>query len=174
MGVTASHDRSDLDLTRVNARRRVRGPAIALLLVSVFMFLTSALGLYVSFGSDRDWSHDLWSYLRTWSDRPAWQDWVQTHLDEHAQPGRDRSIERLLMGIVTVARIAIYLVVFWAGLNALALRRYGLCITGTILTLIFNGALCAGLPVGIWALWILSQADVRGAFDMPMPGRQVP
>jgi hypothetical protein len=148
------------------ARRRLRGPGLAMVLAALWMFLTSAITIYFNFFSDRDWSLDLWNTLRTLSDHPAYQDWVQSNIANH--PNRDRTVEKVVVGLVPMIRGIVYSVVLIAGLRMIAVKNYGFCITGAILSVIFNGAFCAGLPVGIWALWMLCQPQLRQEFDRPV------
>lgn len=51
--------------------------------------------------------------------------------------------------------------------SALKMRRlqsYGLTMTASILAIIFSPSTLIGLPIGIWALVVLSQREIRGAF----------
>jgi hypothetical protein len=130
--------------------------------VAVLMFVLSAISVYFSLVSERDWSLDLWATLAKASDNPTWREWVQGHIDEHTH--RNRTLEMAFVVIVAICRVIVYSIVLVAGLRMRALRSYGFVMIGAVLTLIFNGAFCAGLPVGIWALLVLSRPGVRDAF----------
>jgi hypothetical protein len=149
-------------LTHDAARRIVRGPATALVAIAILMYVLSAISVYFSIFSEYDWSLDLWQRLHGASDNPTWRDWVQGHIDEHNH--RNRSLETVFVVLVTICRVIVYSFVLLAGLRMRALRSYGIVMIGAILTLIFNGAFCAGLPVGIWALLVLCRPGVREAF----------
>ena len=53
-----------------------------------------------------------------------------------------------------------------AGIKMLQRRSYGLVMAGVIVGMIpcLSGCCCTGLPFGIWALVVLSNAEVRKSF----------
>ena len=53
-----------------------------------------------------------------------------------------------------------------AGIKMLHRRSYGLVMAGVIVGMIpcLSGCCCTGLPFGIWALVVLSNAEVRKSF----------
>jgi len=61
-----------------------------------------------------------------------------------------------------------------AGLKLKRLEAYGLAIAGAILAILLTPMNLIGLPIGIWALVVLSRREVREAFGkglpMPRPG----
>jgi hypothetical protein len=52
------------------------------------------------------------------------------------------------------------------GLRMMSLRNYGLCMAAAILAIIpcTNACCCIGLPLGIWAVVVLSKPEVKSAF----------
>jgi hypothetical protein len=56
--------------------------------------------------------------------------------------------------------------VIYAMLEMRKVRRFPIAVTGAILAMLPVGSLCCcfGLPLGIWALVVLFNADVRAAF----------
>ena len=51
------------------------------------------------------------------------------------------------------------------GLRMKALKGWGLAVTGSVLTFYpLGGCLCCGAPLGLWALIVLMNADVKAAF----------
>lgn len=60
----------------------------------------------------------------------------------------------------------ISLLIMAAGMQMMRLKSWGLAVTGSILAMVnFQGACCClGLPVGVWALIVLTQPVVRSAF----------
>lgn len=64
--------------------------------------------------------------------------------------------------ISTVCSIVIIL----GGMRMRSLSGYGLAMTGSILSILpCNSCCCIGLPIGIWAIVVLANADVKAAFD---------
>jgi hypothetical protein len=69
---------------------------------------------------------------------------------------------------MSLLALAISALVLWSGLQMRQLKGRGLAIAGAILAMIpcFTGCCCViGLPVGIWALVVLMNAEVKAAFD---------
>ena len=64
-----------------------------------------------------------------------------------------------------VALLASGLILF-GGLKMKKLESYGLAITASILAIIpcTSGCCLVGLPIGIWALVVLSKPEVKSAF----------
>jgi predicted Ser/Thr protein kinase len=69
----------------------------------------------------------------------------------------------LLMMVALTALLASSLMIA-AGLLMMRQRAYWLCVVGSLLALIVTPGNLIGLPIGIWALVVLSQRDVRQAF----------
>jgi hypothetical protein len=68
--------------------------------------------------------------------------------------------------LVSVPTLAVYPLVIVGGLRMRDLRRRGSAMTGAILAMLPCGpAFLFGLPVGVWALAVLSDPAVRAAFD---------
>ena len=55
-------------------------------------------------------------------------------------------------------------VILVAGLKMKRLQTYGLAVAGAILAILVTPGNLVGLPIGIWALVVLSQRQVREAF----------
>jgi hypothetical protein len=60
--------------------------------------------------------------------------------------------------------LSISSVILVAGLEMKQLQAYGLAIAGSILAVLVTPGNLVGVPVGIWALVVLSQRQVRQAF----------
>ena len=67
---------------------------------------------------------------------------------------------------INVLTLILSLVTLLAGIRMLQRRSYSLVMTGVILAIIpcFSACCCLGLPFGIWALVVLSNAEVKAAF----------
>ena len=125
-----------------DARQQVRGPAIGLLVVGILNWLAIPLAVSVF----------LW-----WSLRGIPQ--------PLGHPSVEPDVVPLSLAIVTVALVPMLLstLIIVASVKMKRLRAYWLAITGSVLSIVSPAALI-GLPVGIWALVVLSQTDVRRAF----------
>jgi len=71
---------------------------------------------------------------------------------------------RLLVRIVPLVVLVLSAVIFAAGLKLKRLEAYSLCIVGSILAILVTPGNLLGLPIGVWALVVLTQRDVREAF----------
>ncbi|MEY2805607.1 MAG: hypothetical protein ACK57N_07360 [Planctomycetia bacterium] len=86
-------------------------------------------------------------------------------------PGTTENLVSALAGgnlVMSLLALAISALVLWSGLQMRQLKGRGLAIAGAILAMIpcFTGCCCViGLPVGIWALVVLMNAEVKAAFD---------
>lgn len=86
-------------------------------------------------------------------------------------PGTTENLVSALAGgnlVISLLALAISALVLWSGLQMRQLKGRGLAIAGAILAMIpcFTGCCCViGLPVGIWALVVLMNAEVKAAFD---------
>jgi TPR repeat protein/tRNA A-37 threonylcarbamoyl transferase component Bud32 len=74
--------------------------------------------------------------------------------------------------LVPLAALVLSSVMLAAGLMMKRLGAYSLAIVGAILAILITPGNLIGLPIGIWALVVLSRREVREAFGkgLPMPG----
>lgn len=91
-------------------------------------------------------------------------------------PGMPPEVERMLKSYLAMAEtfavpinaltLILSLVTLLAGIRMLQRRSYVLVMTGVILAIIpcFSACCCLGMPFGIWALVVLSNAEVKAAF----------
>jgi TPR repeat protein len=75
--------------------------------------------------------------------------------------------------IVPLAALVLSSIMLVAGLMMKRLAGYGLAIAGAILAILVTPGNLIGLPIGIWALVVLSRREVCEAFGkgLPMPGQ---
>ena len=66
--------------------------------------------------------------------------------------------------LVPLSALVLSSVILVAGLKMKRLQAYGLAIAGSILAILVTPGNLIGLPIGIWALVVLSQRQVREAF----------
>ena len=77
----------------------------------------------------------------------------------------------LLLLVLLSAALVLSSIMLVAGLMMKRLAGYGLAIAGAILAILVTPGNLIGLPIGIWALVVLSRREVREAFGkgLPMP-----
>jgi len=71
--------------------------------------------------------------------------------------------------LVPLAALILSSVMLVAGLKMKRLEAYGLAITGSILAILVPPGNLIGLPIGIWALVVLTRREVREAFGKHLP-----
>ena len=71
---------------------------------------------------------------------------------------------RVVMLIVLVSAFVCGILMILAALKMKRLQAYGLAVAASILAIIVSPSNLIGLPIGIWALVVLSQREVRAAF----------
>jgi predicted RNA-binding Zn-ribbon protein involved in translation (DUF1610 family) len=67
--------------------------------------------------------------------------------------------------VVFVIAAAVYGLMFLGGFKMFRMESWGLALTGAILMVFPCTFFCMGIPVGIWAIVVLSLSNVRRAFD---------
>ncbi len=77
---------------------------------------------------------------------------------------RGKNLHGGLLIWVPLAALIFSSLMIVAGLKMKRLEAYGLAITGSILAMLISPGNLVGLPVGIWALVVLSHREVREAF----------
>lgn len=82
---------------------------------------------------------------------------------------RDERFAQLLGGTIGMVSnllgLVLYSVAIWGALKMKSLQSYGLAMTAAIIVMLPCSCCCLiGLPVGIWALVVLLNADVKAAF----------
>ena len=68
--------------------------------------------------------------------------------------------------ILSIVSMVIGLVIFFGAFKMKRLESYGLALTASILAMVPCVSPCClvGLPIGIWAIVVLSKPEVKGAF----------
>lgn len=130
---------------RADPRRAVSLPATALIAVSVVSCIVVVTGLAFNF----------WLLASGTADR----------LPEPALMAKQTQISvRMALELVMLAFHAVTIV---GALRMRALRGHGLARAGAMLACIpcLSPCLVLGIPVGVWALFVLARPDVREAFS---------
>ena len=142
----SSQSSSQPPIDREAALRRVKAPAIALIVVGAI----SAVGL-VGNGA-----------LTLLTDAAAMQQQQAAMLDEY---GLGFLVSTGFTFGTTALGVVASIVIILGGLKMRALEGYGLAMTASILALVpCLSCCCITLPFGIWALIVLMDANVKQAF----------
>ena len=143
------------------AREKVSGPANFLIAAAVFMFI----GLFLNIGiiaSGYDLQVAMLEFMEPYVQGPEKQKFQQQIQDAR---NRDRSVEKVQSVGATVIGVVMDVLVLLGGLRMKQLRSYGLAMAGAICALIpCNSCCCLGFPAGLWAIIVLSNADVKAGF----------
>ena len=84
------------------------------------------------------------------------------------------SLRHWYMVLRPMLALAIAGLIFLAGLKMRRLEAFGLSVGGAVLAILTAPGNLIGLPVGIWALAVLSHREIRSAFALKAQGRSVP
>lgn len=140
-------------------KSKVSAPAIALLVVAILsalMFIVSLFG-----NAFNEWALK----MAEQSDMPPEQ---LEQFRNLSMQGAGGALSIFFMALHIVGTVVIAL----GALRMKNLQSYGLAVTASILAMIpcTSGCCCIiGLPVGIWALIVLMDKDVRAAFGAAQP-----
>ena len=151
------------DVTVVVAKAIMAAPGSFMIGASIIMFLTSFLGLYVTFGREEDVEETVMKYVQLRvNDR-----WAED-LERRIQLRRDadKTVEHAIRGGYITFGFLANGSVLYAGIRMRSLKNHGLCVAGAIVAIILNGCSCVGFPIGIWALLALIRTDVKSGFDI--------
>ena len=71
---------------------------------------------------------------------------------------------RMFLGVIVLANCAFSI---WAGMHLQRLQQHQLCWLAAVLLCIpaLGPCVCLGIPIGIWAITVLSRSEVAEAFD---------
>jgi len=124
------------------ALAEVKGPATGLVVVAILGFIAQVLGLI--------WRLGFSAFAATQTAQPAWANMFSGTLST-------------VSGIIGIAVSGLIL---FGGIKMMKLENYGLAMTASIVAMIpcISPCCLVGLPIGIWAVVILSKPEVKGAF----------
>jgi hypothetical protein len=141
-----------------NAKSKVTGPAIGLIVSGVFWGLGALWALFNGI------------FAMFFMDTAMMQNQMnQQQLEQLESQGMDPGQILQLTGVAYVVAgvvgIIFAVVIILAGVKMMNLKSRGLAFTASILAMIPCSCGCiVGLPIGIWSLIVLSQPDVKSAF----------
>jgi hypothetical protein len=126
-----------------DAADRVNGPAIGLIVVAIVSLVAQILGLI--------WNLVFASMASRQTAQPPWGNYFSGTF----------AIIGAVIGIATSG------IILFGGLKMKKLENYGLAMAASIIAMIpcFTGICClAGLPIGIWALTVITKPEIKSAF----------
>jgi hypothetical protein len=139
---------------------------LMMILASVVMFLSSVGGLYLVFGSGEDLNVRVLEWFKGLNQDPRFQADIQKQIDDRKNMDPNlRMMERTMNVGFSALGLAANTLVLIAGIRMRALKSYVLCVVGCVASFAFNGCCCVGLPVGVWAIVVLVNADVKAGFE---------
>jgi hypothetical protein len=126
------------------AASKVKGPAIALIVITVLGILAQLLSLVMN--------------MAGMSQVPAGM-----------PPEAERWVTMMSGGIgilATVLSLAIGGLIIFGATKMMNLQSYGLAMASSIVAMVpcLSPCCCLGIPVGIWAIVVLNNAEVKAAF----------
>ncbi|HEY1662081.1 MAG TPA: hypothetical protein VGI03_06655 [Verrucomicrobiae bacterium] len=145
----------DVGSSNAKALQMVKAPAIALIVTAILSLLLS-----------------LWSLVRTIFFPPN-MDQFNTALQQMNNPQMQQILQKWVglftgpLGIIDVLfGIAVSILIWFAAARMMALRTYELAVAGAVLAMIpcLSPCCCIGLPIGIWALIVLRNNEVKTHF----------
>ena len=150
--------RADLEA----ARRRVATPAMLLIvfgLIAVFVELGSLIATFSAPNVLMD------QYKKFIDDLPPGPNKQQLQ-DEFESDKDDLRLDSPTNLGGTILGLVLSLAMLVGGFKMKSLSGYGLALTGAICAIIpcVNGCLCFAMPIGIWAVVVLANPDVKAAF----------
>ncbi len=140
-------------------KSKVTAPAIALLVVAILSVLLFIVSLFGNAFNEA---------LLEWAEKSDMPPEQLEQFRSMSMQGAGGALSFFFMGLHIVGTVVIAL----GALRMKNLQSYGLAVTASILAMIpcTSGCCCIiGLPVGIWALIVLMDKDVRAAFGAPQP-----
>jgi hypothetical protein len=126
------------------AAARVKGPAITLIVITALGILGQIISMVANLAGMRSMPQNL---------PPEAERWV--------------GLMSGGLGVVaTILTLAVGGLIIFGAMKMMALENYGLAMAAAIVAMIpcLSPCCCLGLPAGIWAIVVLSNAEVKAAF----------
>jgi hypothetical protein len=127
------------------AAARVKGPAIALIVITALGILGQLISMVANLAGMRSVpSQDL---------PPEFERWI--------------SIMSGGLGFVfTVITLAVGGLIIYGAMKMMRLENYGLAMAASIIAMVpcLSPCCCLGIPIGIWSIVVLTNAEVKTAF----------
>ena len=127
------------------AAGRVKGPAIALIVITALGILGQLISMVANLAGMRT--------MPTADMPPEFERWV--------------TIMSGGLGVVfTVIMLAVGGLIIYGAMKMMRLENYGLAMAASIIAMVpcLSPCCCLGIPVGIWSIVVLTNAEVKAAF----------
>ena len=137
------------------ARLEVNGPAIGLLVTGILNLLAAPLVVLTVI-----------MFVGLWDAASHSSSPFESGTPNVVEPHVESAILRVILLLVTIGLVPAGLstLMIVGALKMKRLKAYGLAVAASILAIV-SPACLVGLPIGVWALAVLSQRDVRAAFE---------
>ena len=150
------------------AKGRVSLPAKLLVAGALFMMLLAGFEIAVAV-SGYDWQLKTLEYLEQQQPPGQERDDFNKQVDELRN--RDRTPEFLQAAVSSALGLTLDVMILVGGLKMHGLRGRTLATVGAICAVIpVNSCCCIGIPLGIWALVVLFDPNVKAAFEAVKAG----
>lgn len=146
---------------RAAARGRVALPAVVLILFGTVGLVFGVTCLIYSIRQPTVVADGVRDWIESQPPGPQKVEWQAEFKESEDGLRIDDPVD---LGLYALA-ILLGLLMIAGGLAMRSLGSFGLALTGTIAGLIpVGGCCCCAMPVGLWALLVLTRADVKEAF----------
>ena len=145
------------------AREKVKLPARLLLAAAIFMIFFAILSIGLAF-SGQDLNVQMLEFVEQQQPPGKARDDMAKEVEKART--RDKTVEHVQTAVFSVIGLTLDVLVLVGALRMQSLRGRTLAMVGAICAIIpINSCCCVGMPIGIWALIVLMNADVKAAFD---------
>ena len=145
------------------AKEKVSVPAKMLIAAAIFMFLCAFANIGLAF-SGEDLTVQFLEFME--KQQPPGQAKEDMKKEVEKARTRDKTGEHIQAAAFSVLGLTLDTLILIGGLRMNSLRGRTLAMVGAICAIIpANSCCCVGMPIGIWALMVLTNADVKAAFE---------
>lgn len=156
------------------AKQKVSVPAKLLITASVLMILLALANVAaVASGTDQKWQVQMLEYFEQQQPPGQAKDDLKKQIEEVRT--RDRTPEYIQSAIFITLGLTLDILILVGGVRMNNLSGRTMATVGAICAILpINSCCCIGMPLGIWALIVLSNADVKAAFEASKVGGSSP
>lgn len=146
-----------------SAQEKVKLPARLLLAAAIVMILFGLLNIGLVL-SGQDFTVQFLEFMEQQQPPGKARDDMAKEVEKART--RDKTPEYIQNAIFSTFGMTLDIFILIGAIRMRSLRGRTLAMVGAICAIIpFNSCCCIGMPVGIWALMVLSQPDVKAAFE---------
>ncbi len=161
-------DRDDRRRPRGDAeagRRRIGTPAVLLIVFGLIAVLVEVGGLVAAFTAPDIMYTQMKKFFEGMPPGPD----RQQALDDLEKEKDEYRLDTPMNLGGTVLGLVLSVLMLVGGVTMKSQSSYGLAMTGAVCAIIpcVNGCICCAMPVGIWALMVLVDPNVKAAFSAP-------